>query len=246
MPAATTSTDAKWLRIKAGAVVGQYSYLQDPDTSIADNPLYSGSVKLPNAPTTGGEFSASAWLPDMAFIGASAKVSMLSYVAEWPSAVEGGAPTEINDFVPVVQGAVAARYAFSEGDVNVYAAGKLGFQYSDFMRYTWAGQAGSQTSVSYKALAAQGLTFGAEIGGDTLSGDLFFSAGYTAGLLGSAPYSHTVDLEAGYSVLPNVFAGLGFNLFTREITLSDSASGFELGTLSDNGWSLSASAGYQY
>jgi hypothetical protein len=244
--ASSTPSNSPWLRVKAGAVVGQYSYLQVPDTSIEDNPLYSGSVKLPNAPTTGGELTANAWLPDTPFLGMSVRVSMLSYVAEWPSAVEGGAATAINDFVPVVQGAMAGRYAFSEGDVNLYAAGKVGYQYSDFMRYTWAGQAGTQTTVQYKALAAQGLTLGAEIGGDAMGGDLFFSAGFTEGFIGAAPYSSTVDLEAGYAFLPNVFGSLGFNLFTRSITLSDSASGFELGELSDNGWSLTASAGYQY
>jgi hypothetical protein len=112
------------------------------------------------------------------------------------------------------------------------------------MRYTWKNQ--QQTTVEYKALGASGFSTGVEIGGDTLDGDLFFSAGLTAGFLGIAPYATLVDIEAGYVFLPNLYGSVNLNQFSREIVVAHAATSTILGSLSDSGWSLSAGIGFQY
>ena len=65
-------------------------------------------------------------------------------------------------------------------------------------------------------------------------------------MLGSTIYSSSIDLQAGYVVLPNVFTTLGYNLFTRNLTLTDPNTSLALGDLSDSGWALSLGVGYQY
>jgi hypothetical protein len=239
-----TPSDAPWLRLRAGALLGQYSSLQDPVAEIEDNPLYSGTISLSNAGLAGADFTVDAWLPEQPWIGFDAKVMVGSYTAGWPAAAPGADSTEIVDFLPLVSTNVQARYAFSEGGFNFYAAGKAGFLFSDFMRYTWKDLA--RTSVEYKALNATGGSFGVELGGDTMNGDLFFSAGLTAGMLGISPYATLVDLEVGYTILPNVYGSLAFNQFSREIVVAHATTSTTLGTLSDNGWSLSAGVGFQY
>ena len=65
-------------------------------------------------------------------------------------------------------------------------------------------------------------------------------------MLGTSVYSNSVDIQAGYSFMPNVFATLGYNLFTRTLDLKTAETDLTLGTLSDSGWALSAGIGYQY
>jgi len=223
---------------------GQYTYLQDPNTEIKENPLYSGTVALNNAAMNGAEFEASGWIPEFAWLGFDAKVQVARYVAGWPSAVDGGEATEIPDFIPLINTNLQARYAFSESGFNFYAAAKAGFMYSDFIRYTWKDS--SHSTVEYKALNASGFNTGIEMGADTLNGDLFFSAGLTAGFLGVAPYATIVDIEAGYAFLPNLYGSLNFNQFSRETLVKHASTSTTLGTLSDSGWSLSAGLGFQY
>jgi hypothetical protein len=244
MVSADPTPKIAWLRIRAGAGFGQYTYLQDPEPNIKDNPLYSGTVSLNNSPMKGADFEASAWIPEAPWIGFDAKVQVARYVAGWPSTAVAQAPTKIPDFIPVVSSNVQARYAFSEGGFNFYTAAKAGFMYSDFMRYTWTSQ--QQTTVEYTALGASGFSTGVEIGGDTLDGDLFFSIGLTAGFLGVRPYATIVDLEAGYAFLPNLYGSLSFNQFSREIRVVHASTSTPLGVLSDSGWSLSAGLGFQY
>lgn len=239
-----TPSNAPWLRLRAGVLLGQYSSLQDPVAEIEDNPLYSGTISLSNAGLAGGDFAVDAWIPELPWLGFDAKVMVGSYAAGWPAADGGAASTEIPDFLPFVSTNLQARYAFSEGEFNFYAAGKAGFLFSDFMRYTWKDLA--RTTVEYKALNATGFSGGVELGGDTMNGDLFFSAGLTAGILGIAPYATLVDLEVGYAILPNIYGSLTFNQFSREIVVAHATTSTTLGTLSDSGWNLSAGVGFQY
>jgi hypothetical protein len=242
--APTTPSETPWLRIRAGVLLGQYSSLQDPVAAIEDNPLYSGTISLNNAGLAGGDFAVDAWIPELPWLGFDAKVMVGSYTAGWPSATTGGESSEIPDFLPFVNTNLQARYAFSEGGFNFYAAGKAGFLFSDFMRYTWTDLA--RTTVEYKALNATGFSTGVELGGDTMNGDLFFSAGFTAGMLGISPYATLVDLEVGYAILPEIYGSLNFSQFSREIVVAHASTSTTLGTLSDNGWTLGASVGFQY
>lgn len=242
--ASSTSGEAKWLRIRGGILMGQYTSLQDPVSTVKDNPLYSGTIALNNAGMVGGDFGVNAWIPELPWLGFDADVKVGSYTAGWPAAELGAEATEIPDFIPFVSTHLQARYAFSESEFNFYVAGKAGFLFSDLLRYTW--KPGSQTTVEYKALNASGFSSGVELGGDTMNGDLFFSAGFTSGFVGLSPYASLVDLEIGYTLLPNVFASVNFNQFSRRIEIGHIATSTTLGTLSDSGWSLSTGVGFEY
>ena len=239
------------LRVYLGGFTGQYTYLQDPEvTADGINPLYSGTVALNGAPFSGVEIGAEGWLPDLPFLGAELRYQHGMYVAGWPAQQEGGEIVEIPDSVPMLNAALKGRYLFSvDGGFNFHAAASVGFNYSDLIRYTWKGYTPSnpvQTAVEYAGISAQGLSIGAELGGDALDGNLFYAAGYTGAMLGSTIYSSSIDLQAGYVVLPNVFTTLGYNLFTRNLTLTDPNTSLALGDLSDSGWALSLGVGYQY
>jgi len=242
--AAAGSESGPWLRIRAGVLFGQYSYSQTPENQT-DNPLYSGTVELNQAPFNGGDFSASAWIPELPWIGFDARVLVGAYTAGWPAAVTGGEATNIPDFVPMVNTSIAGRVLqFSNDGLNFYASLKAGYMYSDLLRYTWADA--QQSKVNYKDLAAQGLSGGAEIGGDALNGDLFFSAALTGGFVGLSPYASIIDLEVGYVLMPNIYGSLNFNQFSRRVVITDRDTSIPIGELSDNGWNLSAGIGFQY
>ena len=117
------------------------------------------------------------------------------------------------------------------------------------IRYTWKDYTPSnpvKTAVSYAGTSLSGPSIGAELGGDALNGDLFYSAGYTGAMLGGAIYSSSIDLQAGYAFLPNVFTTVGYNLFTRSLSITDQNTQLPLGDLSDSGWAVSLGVGYQY
>ena len=245
-----TASAPPWLRVQLGGFSGQYTYLQEPVvTADGINPLYSGSVGLTGAPFSGFQAAAEAWYPELPFVGVNISYRHGLYVAGWPAQEPGGEIVEIPDSIPMLNAALKGRYLFAQGGLNFYAAASLGINYSDLIRYTWKGYGPPdylETSVEYKPISASGTSFGVELGGDALEGDLFYSAGYTGAMLGTSVYSNSVDIQAGYSFMPNVFATLGYNLFTRTLDLKTAETDLTLGTLSDSGWALSAGIGYQY
>ncbi|MEC7240384.1 MAG: hypothetical protein VXW32_04045, partial [Myxococcota bacterium] len=250
---AAEPTEAASIRVHLSGFAGQYTYLQDPEVKDDGiNPLYSGTVALNGAPLSGVHIGAEGWLSelDLPFLGAEVSYRHGLYVAGWPAQQEGGEIVEIPDSVPMLNAAIKGRYLFSvEGGLNFYAAARIGYHYSDLIRYTWKGYTPSnpvQTAVEYAGISTSGPTVGAELGGDAMNGDLFYSAGYTGAMLGTTIYSSSIDLQTGYVVMPNVFATLGYNLFTRTLTLTDANSNLPLGDISDSGWAVSLGLGYQY
>ena len=241
--APSPTTRSNLARVRVGAFAGQYNYSQTSEAGATTNPLYTGEVKLPGANYAGGELQASMWIPTMTWLGVEADISVGQYTAGWPLA--GGETLEIPDVVPSVETSVIARYQLeAQNNFNLYAAGKIGFMYSDFVQYTWKPNT-DRSVVEYGPLSVTGVALGASLGGDTqLAGtDVFFSAGINEGLLGGQHFSTGVDVEVGADVAAGMFVSGIFGVTSRDVKIVDRLSGQTFGTIADSSWTFSLGGG---
>ncbi len=225
-----------WLRLRAGAAIGSYTYSQTP-TEI-DGPLWNQglSFEVP-ARQGGGAIDATAWLPMLDWVGADVEARFTYYSAIWPNAAE----TVVPDLVPHVTALGAARYAFQSGQNQFHVAGKLGMVYGDFITYTKGENA---TQLQYAALGVAGFGLGAEVGGE-ISELLFFKAGIVEGLRGTIPFNTNVDLELGYVVTDNLYASASYALSNRSIEILADPAEVVVGRLEDNSSIFVVGVGYQ-
>jgi len=241
---ATRSTDSSMARVRVGAFTGQYSYTQTSEADATTNPLYTGEVKLSGANYVGGDIQAEMWIPGFSWLGVEADISVGQYTAGWP--LPGQAePLEIPDVVPTVTTSLAARYQLEEkNNFSLFASGKVGFLYSDFVQYTWKPNT-DRSVVEYGPLNIIGASLGATLGGDTtiMGTDVFFSGTINEGLLGGQHFSTGIDAEIGAEIGAGAFLSGVFGVSSRDVTIIDSLSGQTFGTIADSSWNLSLGGG---
>ncbi len=243
--ALSTSSDAPWLRVKAGWVGGSYTYAQTPE-NVENNPLWDKPVSLGgDAGLTwqnGFHVDVAAWgdaLPVTfgQFIGVEAEGRLAAYRVSWP-----GSSAIITDWVPQIRVNAMGRYVFSAGVGDFYAAAKIGLLYGDFVTYLNGDDEGT---IEFGPLGLPGLGLGAEVGADLMEGDLHFQASLLQGLRGPLPYSTNVDLEVSYRVWQDLFVHAGYGLTSQSIPVLTSASTEKVGTLSDRSSLMIVGVGYQ-
>ncbi|NCG21575.1 MAG: hypothetical protein GWP91_21385, partial [Rhodobacterales bacterium] len=222
------ASDHRWLRAKASAVVGLYSYAQRPSPDpgpILANSLVVGDGSSPATPV-GFEVAGRAYHPDIPYVGGQVSFRTANY-----SIASAAFSEPATDWLYDIQANILGRFPFDVGSDQYWVGGKAGFHYDDFMIFTGCLDPGCQ--VNFDPLALAGLGLGAEVGAEI--GDLFFVGGYTHGLAqGTVPYSSTVDAEIGYEVIENGFVDVGFNWIDRVVLLQGADSGIERGQVSDS------------
>ena len=246
LPTPGADSDLPWLRIRGGWVTGTYDYTQTP-AAFEDNPLYEDEVSLEGAPLQGGGLAIDAWLPQLPMVGAEFRSRVAVYGADWP-----GTDARVTDAVPHVSFAAKARYGFTEAGNHYYAAGRVGFQYGDFITYTYESPA-DKTAIAYGALPVSGASFGAELGAELPVLGAYLQASIQKGLRPSSGtdgfdlggYSTAVNLEAGYDVQDGLLVVLGYQLINQEIEVALDKTLITIGDLSDTTRVFFLGVGYQ-
>lgn len=228
-PKEASTFEPLWLHVAANGAGGLYSYAQTPDADdsgplIEDELAFGGDAGGP-ARAAGAEFAATAWLPDLPYLGFQGHFRFLGYAVESPAFSDPAADTLLDVGV-----FVAGRYPIEIPNGQVWAGGRLGFQYDDFMSFQGCLDPGC--TVDFATIATPGLGVGPRGGLEV--GRLLAEVGYTAGLARfSQPYRNAVDVDLGVVLVGPLTAEARFDLIGRQIDLASKDSGDVRGGIDD-------------
>ncbi|GDX80181.1 hypothetical protein LBMAG42_19920 [Deltaproteobacteria bacterium] len=246
MPTAQAATpepapNPYWLRIDAGAVVGQYTWGQT--VTGAETALLGtdGDVETVAA---GIRLRGRIWAPKFPYLGGEVAYEHVGYAYD-PAPVCAAAGTEcagadaIGNTINAPSLLLLLRAPVLRGPTRLAFGARLGLATSQISTATVV-----DTSVALYQFDMGPLAVGAE-GELELASGLGFRADYTAGLTGGfAPNQGTLALEASYAFARHAYLSAGYALSTRNLSITDH-DGDEVGTVHDSRGGLRALIGVQ-
>jgi len=230
-----------WLRARASAALGAYSYEHRPSDTPGD--LLPATLSLGGgnggaAKPVGFEVDARAWLPSLPYLGAHVQARSQHYSIA-TSVFDGKAEDWLTDIRVDLNG----RYPFAVGADEFWVGAKAGFRYSDILLFE--GCLTNGCTVTYSQVALPGLGVGPEVGAEI--GPLFFTAAYELDLANfTTPYASAIDANIGYSFLEHVFADVGFGWNQRTLLLQSADTGEDRAELSDGALMIDLGVGVAF
>lgn len=228
-PRQPVDVDPIWLHVQAGGAGGFYGYAQTPDADdsgpLIEDELAFGNGNGAGARAAGGSIGATVWVPDLEYLGFQGHLRFLAYSVE-SGAFDGTAADWLYDGGLFAIG----RYPVDIDGGRVWAGGRLGFTYDDFLVFEGCLDPGCQ--VDFSTISTPGLGIGPRAGLEM--GPVLGEIGYTGGLAaGSRPYRNAFDLEVGARVADPLTVEASLDIIGRAISLANDG-GDVRGTIRDN------------
>lgn len=233
------------LRIRAGGVLGSYTYEQAPNAD--PGPLIPGRFALGGAEGSrpasaqGVEFDARAWVLPYVGLHVTGRAAEYGFstavfsrtLRDWLTHVRA----HVNARVPVALPATNGR------DNQVWFGVHGGFQVDDFLVFEGCLDPGCQ--VDYSSVFVPGAEIGADVGIEY--GPVYAVASIDQGWAGGrVPYRFGFDLEGGYAFTEQFFVGAGGAGVRRQIAIEGADSGTEFGGIVDSQYYGRVFFGFQY
>jgi len=242
-----SDTDRAWFRAGGGYLGGFYSYReisQQAAGPIYDEPITVGFGEGNAAGTFGMQANAKAWLPFFEYVGFEAGFRG----SRWQIQLDEGGSDPIGDGLAAINARAHGRYPLDVGATRLSFGGFLGFHSSDFLYFTQEFDETDPTAeptIGYDQLWTVGNSYGIELGAEI--GPKFFVNGlYEMGFTDySAIFSDTVELEAGYTVIDNmyIFGNAGRAHRVSKIYYGDNKD--YVGDIEDQQWFFGLGLGYE-
>lgn len=229
-PKEATTFEPLWLHVAANGAGGLYSYAQTPDADdsgpLIEDELAFGGDAGGAARAAGAEFAATAWLPDLTYLGFQGHFRFLGYAVESAAFSDPATDTLLDVGVFVL-----GRYPIEIPNGQVWGGGRLGFQYDDFMSFQ--GCLDPNCTVDFATISTPGLGIGPRAGLEL--GPLLAEVGYTAGLARfSQPYRNALDIDLGVVVAGPLTVEARFDMISRRIDLASKDTGDVRGGIDDD------------
>jgi len=174
---------------------------------------------MPTTVSNGTSIGARLWIPSFRYVGAELNYRGVSYsVDPQPLCAGLGRPcagaAPVGDFVSDLRVLGLARYYFDAGSSTFHVGARLGYDGQSIRKWSVANNA-----INPENGWVSGLGVGAELGAE-IGSKVNLGAAFTEGLAGGGtPSSTQLNIDFGYTIVPHLFLGLGYELNVRSFDL---------------------------